>query len=110
MTGGIGNTVICTYRIKSGKEQDFLELLKIHWPTLHRLGLVTEEEARVFRGRDADEKTFFVELFEWKGDRSAHDAHESPGVQKIWGPMAELTEERGGRPAMEFPHVVPVEL
>ncbi|MHC4934387.1 MAG: hypothetical protein ACYTGV_19615, partial [Planctomycetota bacterium] len=99
MTGGIGDTVICTYRIQAGKEEAFLELLKIHWPTLQRLGLATDEAARVFRGRDADEKTFFVELFEWKGDRSAHAAHEHPEVQKIWGPMAELTEERGGRPA-----------
>ena len=110
MTGGIGNTVICTYRVKPGREEAFLELLKSHWATLSAQGLVTDERARVFRGRDAEERTFFVELFEWKRDRSASDAHENPEVQRIWGPMADLTEERGGRPAMEFPHVVPVEL
>jgi hypothetical protein len=28
----------------------------------------------------------------------------------IWEPMGALTESRGGRPAMEFPHVRPLDV
>ena len=34
------NTVICNYRVAAGNESKFEALLKNHWPTLRRLGLV----------------------------------------------------------------------
>ena len=35
-------------------------------------------------------------------------AHEHPEVMAIWEPMDKLTEQRDGRPNMEFPHVQPL--
>ena len=102
--------VIATYRVKPGEEDAFLELLQRHVPTLREKGLVTDEPAMVYRGTDAEGKTFFVEVFTWNSRSAAQQAHEVPEVAAIWKPMGELTESRLGRPAMEFPHVQPVEL
>ena len=101
-------TVICLYRVRKGREGEFIKLLERHWPTLHDLGLVTDEPPQHFRGAERDGGPLFVEIFAWKsGDASSH-AHEHPEVMAIWEPMDGLTEERGGRPNMEFPHVQPL--
>ena len=46
------DVVICTYRVKAGKEEAFLDLLRRHWPRLKDLGLVRGEPSRVYRGGD----------------------------------------------------------
>jgi hypothetical protein len=101
-------TVICTYRVKRGAEGEFRELLRRHWPTLQRLGLVTDEPSQVFEGlavkEHHDHAPFFMEIFTWK-DGAWNAAHGHPEVMAVWEPMGALCEERGGRPAMEFPHV-----
>jgi hypothetical protein len=105
-----GNWVICTYRVKEGDEGRFVELLERHWPTLHGQGLVTDEPARAFRGKDESGKTYFVELFEWKDISAAETAHQTPAVMAVWEPMGALVEARLGRPPMEFPHFEQVRL
>lgn len=97
-------TVLCTYRVAPGREADFVALLERHWPALHELGLTTGEPSVVYRGTDEKGGTFFVELFTWAPGAVAR-AHEHPDVLAIWEPMGQLTEPRGGRPGMEFPHV-----
>jgi hypothetical protein len=114
MTGRSSRTsksepVICTYRIKNAHEDAFLKLLARHWPTLCRQGLATVEPSVIFRGLDETEEVFFVEIFTWKAG-GADKAHEDPAVMQIWEGMGIHTEERLGRPAMEFPHVQPVRL
>lgn len=96
---------ICTYRVIPGKEEDFLGLLRRHWPTLHQLGLTTDEPAQVFRGQDEDNKTYFVEILNWLDPEAPNTAHQLPEVMAIWEPMGKLVESRQGRPAMEFPHL-----
>ena len=100
--------VICTYRLKQGKERQFFKLLATHWATLQKLRLVNEQPHLVFRGKDESKKTFFVEIFAWKSARAVVIAHESPAVLALWEPMEQFCENRLGRPAMEFPHVEPV--
>ncbi|MFY9583435.1 MAG: hypothetical protein WAR21_02960 [Candidatus Acidiferrales bacterium] len=102
--------VICTYRIKRRHEAVFLKILSRHWPTLRRLGLATRRPAAIFRGNDKSKKTFFVEIFTWKSGEAMEAAHQSPEVMAVWEAMGKQTEERLGRPAMEFPHVEPVRL
>jgi len=102
------NTVICTFRVKRGHERPFQRLLKVHWPTLKRLGLVTAEPSRLFRGKDASKKTCFVEIFTWKNQAAFDFAHRSPEVMAVWEPMGAHVEKRLGRPAWEFPHFEPV--
>jgi quinol monooxygenase YgiN len=108
MTGP--STVICTYRVKEGKEEAFVELLKKHWPTLNRLGLVSGDNPQFFRGVDQSNKTYFVEIFSWKDAKAPETAHHSPEVMSVWEPMGALVEERLGRPPMEFPHVKPLSI
>jgi hypothetical protein len=103
---------ICRYGLKPGTEAEMLRLLSRHWPTLHRLGLVTDEEPRIYRGVPAaTEKeqhgagaNVIVEIFAWKSADSLDVAHRSPEVMAIWEPMGALCE------SMEFPHFEKVEI
>ena len=101
-------TVICLYRVQSGREAEFEAALKRHWPTLRGLGLATERAPQHFRGAERDGRPLFVEIFEWSSAESAGLAHEHPEVMAVWEPMDKLTENRDGRPNMEFPHVRPI--
>lgn len=103
-------TVICLYRVRAGNEKEFTALLGRHWPTLHALGLATAQPPRHFRGAEHDGAPLFVEIFDWVDGAAAGAAHEHPEVMAIWEPMDRLTETRGGRPNMEFPHVRPIDV
>ena len=96
------HTVICTYRVKADADDRFLDLLRRHWPTLHELGVVTDEPARLLR-RVGDGPPTFVEIFTW-AEQGFERAREHPDVLAIWEPMDQLCEARDGRPGMEFPH------
>jgi hypothetical protein len=95
---------------QAGAEKEFLKLLTAHWPTLNRLGLVHQEPRLVFRGKDGEKTTFFVEIFAWKNGRIFKRAHEYPEVTALWEPMEKMCEKRNGYPACEFPHVESLEL
>ena len=98
--------VVCTYRVRVDAEEEFLALLEAHWPTLHRLGFVTDEAPLVLR--HLTEPTY-VEIFTWV-EGGFRQAHEHPDVLGIWEPMDPLLEERDGRPKWEFPHYRLVDL
>jgi hypothetical protein len=96
---------ICTYRVKSGKENEFVSLLRRHWPTLRDQGLVENTPSLVFQGTDESGGSFFVEVLTWKDGEMPNRAHEIPAIMAIWEPMGMCCEARLGRPAMEFPQV-----
>jgi hypothetical protein len=105
MSNKPANKVICHYRVARGNETKFEALLKKHWPTLHRLGLVTDDPPHHFKGEEQDNgKPIYFEIFDWR-DGAVERAHEHPEVMAIWEPMDHLCETRGGKPNMEFPHV-----
>ena len=85
--------MLCTYRIKDGQETDFLQLLEKHWPMLRSVGLATNDPAQVFRSKDKEGKTVFVELFSWKDADAPDVAHQTPEVMSVWEPMGALAEE-----------------
>lgn len=99
-----GYSVICTYYVQRGKEPEFEKLLDSHWPTLRRLGLVTDVPAQVYRGV-TEQGTYFVEVLTWVRADAAQDAYATDEIRSIWGPMYDMTEDRNGRPAIEYPHV-----
>lgn len=102
------NKVICHYRVARGNELAFEALLEKHWPTLHDLGLVTDEAAQQFKGEEQDNgEPIYFEIFDWL-DGAVERAHELPEVMAVWEPMDKLCESRGGKPGMEFPHVEPI--
>ena len=98
-------TVICHYRVRATQEAAFVELLRRHWPALHGLGVVTDEPSAVYRGEDEKGRPSFFEIFSWRDETAAEQAHAHPEVLAIWEPMDTLCEDREGRPNMEFPHV-----
>ena len=101
----MANTVICHYRVAQGNEQAFEKLLREHWPTLSRLGLVTATPSAHYRGVEQDNgEPIYFEIFDWL-DGADRRAHEHPEVMAIWEPMDQLCESRGTKPNMEFPHV-----
>ncbi len=91
--------VVCRYRIKDGKADEFAAMLARHWPVLRDLGLTTEEPARLLKGEDGAGNVAFIETFHWKDQDAVSTAHETPGVMKLWEPMGALCED------MEFWHV-----
>src|SRR5215468_4229813 len=97
-------TNICTYRVKPGARDRFIELLRKHWPALHF-------EAEVGgQGRHNESGTTFVEIFSWSRPDAPQLAHNTPAVMAVWEPMGPLVEARDGRPAMEFPSYRPLDL
>jgi hypothetical protein len=85
-------SMLVVYRIKDGKEAEFLPLLKAHWPTLDRAGLVTAEPARAWRAEGKRGGIAFVETFQWKDPTSSEVAHQTPEVMRVWEPMGEFLE------------------
>ena len=85
--------MLCTYRIKDGKEAEFLLLLEKHWPTLRSVDLATDDAAKVLRARDKSGKTVFIELFSWKNPEAPGIAHQTTEVMAVWETMGALAEE-----------------
>ena len=85
-------SMVVVYRVKAGREGEFLPLLKAHWPALSRLGLATAEPAKALRGRTKDGKTVFIETFQWANESAPGVAHQTPEVMKIWEPMGAMLE------------------
>ncbi len=85
--------VLCIYRVKDGKEDEFRPLLEKHWPTLNSIGLVTSEPARWYASKDKKGRRLFLEIFEWKDGNAPQSAHELPEVMAIWEPMGELADD-----------------
>jgi hypothetical protein len=86
---------LVTYRVKKGKEAEFVPLLAKHWPTLDKLGLVTKDRPLYWRAidkRDHD-KVSFIELFSWKDGKAADVAHQTPELMALWEPMGPILDE-----------------
>jgi hypothetical protein len=98
--------VLCIYRLKDGaKEAEVKKLLDKHWPTLHKVGLATDEKAKVWRSSCKDPKqTIYIETFQWKDEKAPGIAHQTPEVMAVWEPLGALMQ------GMEFLHVEPVNI
>ena len=82
-----------TYRPKKGKEKELFALVKKHWPTLRRTGLVTAKAATVYRAHDKRSgAAYFIEIFSWRDEQASGIAHQTPAVMAIWEPMGPIME------------------
>jgi quinol monooxygenase YgiN len=86
-------SMLCTYHPKKGKENAFLALLEKHWPALDGVGLVSKEPPRMFRAEDKRGSLCFVEMFQWKDEKSPEIAHQTPEVMAVWEPMGAVLQE-----------------
>lgn len=101
----MSHLALCTYRVKEGREEEFLSHLRGHWPVLHHFGLVSTDLHLMLRGAEQDGKPFFVEVLSWSSPEGPKLAEQLPEVLRIWEPMGKLCEARRGLPPMEFPIV-----
>lgn len=93
------NTVIVRYRLRLDARDAFVELLTGHWPTLRRLGLVTDRPVECYEGIDAaDNQPVVIEIFEWVSADAAQSAHVHPEVSPIWEAMGPLMRDGEDRP------------
>jgi quinol monooxygenase YgiN len=92
-----------TYRPKKGKEAALFALVKKHWPTLRKTGLVTAKAATVYRAHDKRSGAdYFIEIFSWRDEQAAGLAHQTPEVMAVWEPMGPIME------GMEIAAIEPV--
>lgn len=86
-------TVLVTYRVKSGKEAEFREVLSRAWGIYRKDGLVFARPHLVLQDTEDGGKPRFVEIFTWVSRTIPEHAPES--VQTIWKQEESLCERRG---------------
>lgn len=106
----MGIFAIAVYRPINDREEELLNVLKDHLPTLRGQGLVTDRPAHIMRAADGA----IVEVFEWKSGAAISDAHRNPAVLKLWERFSEVATFAALRDLDEshepFANFEPVEL
>jgi hypothetical protein len=89
-----------TYMPKKGKEKELLELVKKHWPVLHKAGLATSEPAKIWEATDIRSgRVYYIEIMSWVDDQASSMAHQLPEVMAVWEPMGSIMEGFNGSPS-----------
>jgi hypothetical protein len=97
--GDTPETVFITYYPKPGKDAEMLRILKDEWNALTKLSLVTGGH-QLYRAESESGKSFFVEIFTWKGHEIPD--HAPPEVRKVWAEMHANVEK------LEFFEITPI--
>ena len=92
-------TVLITYHVKPGKEEELEQVLADVWVIYRREHLVFAQPHVTARANDGPDKTRFIEIFTWV----SHSAPESvpASVNKLWDQMHSLCEPRDGHPNLD---------
>jgi hypothetical protein len=106
LAAGPPETVHVTYHVPEGKLDEFLAVLKQHFPACRKDGLVHAAPHLILSGKEDGGKPVVIEILTWN-DGDAPDSVEEhhPAVKKIWDGLNRLTEKRGGKPAIEIDEV-----
>jgi len=98
-SGGDPETVLVTYHVKAGQEEEFQNALSRVWEIYRKEHLVFAQPHVIVRDREDGDKTRFVETFTW----ASHSGPErvSDSVKKIWEQMQSLCEARNGHGGLE---------
>ena len=77
------------YRPKPGKLAELEAIVKQHGSVLRKVGLITDDPVRVYRGTDLrkPDGAFLVESFHWRDGSAADLAHQTPEVMAVWETM-----------------------
>src|ERR1035441_3264876 len=92
-------TVLVTYHIKPGTEDEFQKVLSRAWEVYRSDHLVFSEPHIVVRDTEAGGKTRVVEVFTWVSRAIPEHAPES--VKTVWKQEESLCEKRGGHYGIE---------
>jgi hypothetical protein len=100
---GSPETVHVTYHVREGKLDEFLAVLKQHYPACLEEGLVLAEPHLILSGKEDGGKPVVIEILTWKdGDAPDSVPEHHPAVKKIWDGLNGLSEKRVGKPAIEI--------
>jgi len=100
---GPPETVHVTYHVQDGKLEEFLAVLRQHYPACRKLGLVLAEPHVILSGKESGGKPIVIEVLTWKdGDAPDSVPEHVPEVKKIWDGLNRLVEKREGKPAIEI--------
>jgi len=106
--GGPPETVHVTYHVRAGKLDEFLAVLRRHYPAGRKLGIVLPEPHLILTGKEDGGKPFAIEVLTWRdGDAPDDVSTKYPDVQKIWDGLTALVEKREGKPGIEIEEVQP---
>jgi hypothetical protein len=107
------NTVMAVYRARDGCEEQLVDLLRRHYPTLNSLGLVANSGAILLR---SPEEPAFIEIFEWKSQDAIRIAHEAKEVQALWAGLGDIARhitltdlKESGKMFAKFQHVAQID-
>jgi hypothetical protein len=87
---GVPVNRLVIYRPKAGKLTELEAIVKQHGSVLRKVGLITDDPVRVYRGTDLRKPTadaFLVESFQWRDGGAADVAHQTPEVMAVWETM-----------------------
>lgn len=84
-------TCIWTYWVRPEAEAAFQDLMFRHWPTLNRLGFVTDDAPILLRS--TEDPPVYVEIMTWESE-GMRPAHDHPDVISIWEAFKPLVEDR----------------
>jgi hypothetical protein len=96
-------TVLVTYHVKPGKEDEFQHVLSDVWAFYRKERLVLAQPHLIARADDGPGKTRFVEIFTWVSH--AAPEHVPTSVGKLWDQLQFLCESRPGHPGIEIDEV-----
>ncbi len=83
------SAVIAVYRPRAEKQAELRRLLAGHVAVLRREGLVTDSHPTYLESKHDGS---VVEIFEWKSEDCARDAHSNVAVMQIWSQLGECAE------------------
>ncbi len=76
----MGRIAVACYRARPGREDELIDVVREHVPTLQTLGFATGRPAIVMRATDGT----VVEIFEWASSDAKKRAHEHEAVLALW--------------------------
>ena len=92
-------TVLVTYRVKPGKEQQLAATLSRAWDIYRKERLVFVQPHVIIREREEGDKHRFIEIFTWVSHNAPDHAPDS--VKNIWDQMRLVCETRDGHKGLE---------
>jgi hypothetical protein len=95
----VPETVLITYRVKSGKETELEQALFRAWEIYRREHLVFAEPHLIVRDVGKSDKPRVVEIFTWVSHSAPEQVPDS--VKSLWTDMQALCEPRDGHSGLE---------
>jgi quinol monooxygenase YgiN len=90
-------TYVAVFKPHAGQEQELLDLIRHHVPTLRREGLATDHPVLLLKAADGS----YVEIASWKSEEHSRAAHSNPVVMEMWNAFAKCCDFRALRDLAE---------